>query len=109
MQYDVEAEFEQLRAVVEALEDAHPDPVVQGLVAPSSVVVSSGNWAPTLGKAVLRSVTLKLGSAELWVSLGEGNMNVSGISRPRIPNDARRGDRAGALRRARRMIATLVA
>ncbi|HDR9757866.1 TPA: hypothetical protein QDC44_001990 [Burkholderia cepacia ATCC 25416] len=78
MQYDVEAEFERLKSEVEALESAHPDQVVQVLVAPSSVGVSSGNRAALQQKAVLRSVTLKRGSAELWVSLGEGSVRDSG-------------------------------
>ncbi|KVZ94870.1 hypothetical protein WL22_16685 [Burkholderia ubonensis] len=48
------------------------------LVAPSSVAASSGNRAPALGKAVLRRVTLKRRSSELWVELGEGTWGLSG-------------------------------
>ncbi|RQX90172.1 hypothetical protein [Burkholderia stagnalis] len=72
MQYDVEAEFQRLQVEVTALEAAHPDQVVQVLVAPSSVAVSSGNRASALGKAVLRRVTLKRRSSERWVEWGEG-------------------------------------
>ncbi|WP_141668119.1 MULTISPECIES: hypothetical protein [unclassified Burkholderia] len=62
----------------------HPNQVIQVLVGPSSVGVSSGNRAALQGKAVLRSVTLKRGSAELWVNLGEGRVSDSG-SRPWNP------------------------
>ncbi|WP_175949489.1 hypothetical protein [Burkholderia vietnamiensis] len=77
-QYDVEKEFERLRVEVTALETAHPDQVVQVLVAPISVAVSSGNRAPGLGKAVLRRMILKRGSKELWVELGQGTPHLSG-------------------------------
>ncbi|WP_175836209.1 hypothetical protein [Burkholderia multivorans] len=78
MQYNVEKEFEWLRREVMALEAAHPDQVVQVLVGPSNVAVSSGNRAPGLGKAVLRRVILKRGSKELWVELGQGTWGLSG-------------------------------
>ncbi|QPS41993.1 hypothetical protein I6G56_00240 (plasmid) [Burkholderia humptydooensis] len=50
MPYDVEAEFERLKAEVEALEAVHPNRVVQVLVGPSSVGVSSGNRAALQGQ-----------------------------------------------------------
>ncbi|WP_186118648.1 hypothetical protein [Burkholderia gladioli] len=78
MHYDVEREFESIRTAVNALEAETPNEVVQVLVGPVSARVPMGGRAPVLGKAVLRSVTLKRGSGELWVELGDGTWNLAG-------------------------------
>ncbi|WP_044275819.1 hypothetical protein [Burkholderia gladioli] len=78
MTYDVEAEYYKIRDAVEALEVTTPDQMVMVLKTPPGVAVTPGRGVGPQTRAVLRSVTVKPGSRELWVNLGEGSARPTG-------------------------------